>query len=267
MGPVEDDSDNEFVFKTAAISPKLESSSSASVQNISTQTSTSSQSSMGKSSITEISRTESQDTSSAIKTTVRLPVLDAKISELKREMDVKILALSKQRLEEFVEREKEADRLREEEFLAKIASPKNVSSKTKTLTEDVEKLSLNEIKELDRKEKMMFKEMKEKAFEVWDEMRKEYEDNLKQMHVEQSARLSQESQLQESLKASGAVFDRELFEKVVERCGKGRNTAYGREKMSRFWEVLDRKNPKEASSPKKTAEDDQLLASLLGINA
>ena len=113
----------------------------------------------------------------------------------------------------------------------------------------------------------MFKEMKTKSEKTWIEFKEEYKRSLEQLHTEQAVRLSQELQLQESLQASGSVFDRELFEKVVDKCGKGRGTAFGKEKMARFWEVLDKSYPKGSSgatSPNKLDED-KLLASLLGL--
>lgn len=101
-------------------------------------------------------------------------------------------------------------------------------------------------------------------------MKKEYDEAIQQKQTEQAVKLSQETQLQESIKACGSVFDLELFEKVVDKCGKGRNSVYGRERMARFWEVLDRDhrnsnfNSGSGDKHKKTAEDDKILAALLG---
>lgn len=249
--------DDDFVFKSAVISPKLESTAS-----INSPSSASNSNSFSELQSTTNSHSCSQEASTAsIKTTsVRVPALDSMISELKREQDAELARLSKVRLEEFLKIEKEADELREQEAAMKITSPK--APKSKPLTTDLEFAQ-----EIDRKEELMFAEMKESAKETWKELRKDYQDALKQMHTEQAARLSQESQLQESLKASGAVFDRQLFERVVERCGKGRSTAYGKEKMARFWEVLDRSHSSNANNVSCKDEDDKVLASLLGLNA
>lgn len=272
----EDENESEFVFKTAT-SPKLNS-------NTNTPEASKLNSESSINSITEKLATSSIDINNdnandiqvkpEIKTNPKFPALDAFIAEKKKEMDTELAKLSKERLEEFIRREKEADELKEQELKTKLDTSitnkdlnltnNSNSNKSKNETEEKEKQSAEEI---DRKEEEMFKEMREKAKETWKELEQEYQAGLEQMYTEQSARLSNESQLQESLKVSGRVFDKELFEKVVERCGKGRNTAYGKEKMSRFWEVLDRKYPKDANaskSPHNKQDDDKLLASLLG---
>lgn len=253
--------DEDFVFKTAT-SPKLDLNSNSNTPKASKFDSESS-----INSITEklISSSIEIQVKPEIKTNIKLPALDAFIAEKKKEIDTELAKLSEERLEEFINREKEADEMKEQELKTKLNNSItnkdfNLSKRSNDLTEQ-EKQSAEEI---DRKEEEMFKEMRESAKETWKELEQEYQAGLEQMYTEQSARLSNESQLQESLKVSGSVFDKDLFEKVVERCGKGRNTVYGKEKMSRFWEVLDRKYPKDAKSPHNKQDDDKLLASLLG---
>ena len=252
--------DEDFVFKTAT-SPKNSNSLAPNTSKLSSN----SESSINL--ITEKMNSSSIDiqVKPEIKTNTKLPALDAFIAEKKKEIDAELFKLSKERLEEFIRREKEADEMKEQELKTKFNNSItnkdfNTSKRSNDLTEQ-EKQSAEEI---DRKEEEMFKEMRESAKETWKELRQEYQTGLEQMYTEQSARLSNESQLQESLKVSGSVFDKDLFEKVVERCGKGRNSVYGKEKMSRFWEVLDRKYPKDAKSPRNKQDDDKLLASLLG---
>ena len=200
----------------------------------------------------------------------RLPELDAFIAEKKRQMDAELNKLARERLDQFISKEKEADCMREEEFASMVNSPKSATGTGPILTDELgtEKLE-KRAKEIDEMENKMFIEMREKAKEVWKELEQDYKATLDRLHQEQSVRLAQESQLQESLKASGAVFNRELFEKVVEKCGKGRNSAYAKEKMARFWEVLERSHPVKSSPTKDGSPDldkDKLLASLLGIS-
>ena len=236
--------DDDFVFKPAAISPKLSNSDGTVNSNINS-----------------ISASQSINQSQSIptQTNVRYSFLDNFINEKKKEMDSELNELSKERLEEFLKREKEADKQREKEFQLRVNSPKNEH-------ENRDFTSKSDYELLDKKEEELFKVMKEQAKETWKELRQEYQKSLEQLHLEQSARLSQELQLQESLQASGRVFDRDLFEKVVEKCGKGRATAFGKEKMARFWEILDKSYPKNTSamSPNKL-DDDKVLASLLGL--
>ena len=192
---------------------------------------------------------------------MRFPDLDAFVSEKRKEMDSELTKLGKARFEEFLKREREADKLREEELASSVAS---IATSPKTLKTRNSNLDFNEI---DEKEQEMFKDMRSKATETWTELETEYKNNLAQLHTEQSARLAQESQLQESLKAAGSVFDRELFDAIIDKCGKGKSTAFGKEKMSRFWEVLERIYPKNSSPPRSPSNEseDKLLASLLGI--
>lgn len=199
-------------------------------------------------------------------TNTRFSELDSFIADKKRQMDTELNQLASERLQEFINKEREADRLRQEEFASMAQSPK--SSSGAVLTEELRaEIVEKRAKEVDEKEAEMFKEAREKAKEVWKELEEEYKATLSQLYQEQAARLAQESQLQESLKASGAVFNRELFEKVVEKCGKGKNSVYAREKMARFWEVLERSHPESTSKTENTPDldKDKLLASLLGI--
>ena len=195
---------------------------------------------------------------------------DSFIAERKRQMDAELGKLGQERLEQFLNKEKEADRLREEEFASILQSPKCDSGASPALTEELRNETFEKrAEEIDTKEAEMFEEMREKAKGSWKELEEEFKASLVQLHQEQSARLVQESQLQESLKASGTIFNRELFEKVVEKCGKGKESAYAKEKMARFWEVLDRSHPASSSPDNNSKTDldkDKLLASLLGIN-
>lgn len=255
------DDDDDFVFKPAAVSPK----SSTSLSEVPKAENFDNLKSNNVTSPNNINSTFSNSTtlSSAAIKTMRFPELDAFISEKKKEMDSELANLGKERLEEFLRREKEADKRREEEFLnaSRPTSPKFDSRKT---------IKDSDYSKIDAEEEKILEEKRIKAKETWKELESEYEANLSQMHTEQSARLAQESQLQESLKAAGSVFDRELFDAIVDKCGKGRSSAFGKEKMSRFWEVLERSHPKNVSqkSPGASSEsEDKLLASLLGINA
>lgn len=199
-------------------------------------------------------------------TNTRFSALDSFIADKKRQMDTELNQLASERLQEFINKEREADRLRQEEFASMVQSPK--SSSGAVLTEELRaEIVEKRAGEVDEKEAEMFKEAREKAKEVWKELEEEYKATLSQLYQEQAARLAQESQLQESLKASGAVFNRELFEKVVEKCGKGKNSVYAREKMARFWEVLERSHPESTFKTENTPDldKDKLLASLLGM--
>jgi hypothetical protein len=250
--------DDDFVFKPAT-SPKSNESKS-SINESTNETIKSIQ--------TPLKSTQShgspngESTHNVQANNMRLSFLDDLIKEKKKEMDFELNKLAKTRFEEFLEKEKAADKEREEEFqIQKEVAEGEISFKKKNEN------NFNSFKTLDEKEEEMFKEMKLKAQETWKELKSEYQKSLEQLHIEQAARLSQELQLQESLHASGSVFDRDLFEKVVEKCGKGRRTAFGKEKMARFWEVLDKSYPKTitgVASPNKL-DDDKLLASLLGL--
>lgn len=234
---------DDFIFKSAT------SNNTANASNCNSNTS--SQSSVN---IANLSPTTATNNNS-VKTNTRLPALDAFISVKKREMDSELNKLGKERLEEFLNREKQA----EQQLYASVNN--TIVSEKKQQKKDYEVIG----RELDEKEVEMFKALRVRATETWRELEEEYKKTLKDLETEQTARLVQESQLQESLKAGGSVFDRELFEKLVEKCGKGRNTPFGREKMTRFWEVLDRSFPKgTGNGVTKSADDDKLLSTLLG---
>lgn len=251
-----DDFEDEFVFKPATTSPNIDNSFSK--NNISIESVNSPIDNEAT-----ISKSENRSDSSIISSSsnLRFPQLDAFIAEKRKEFDLELGKLSKNRLEEFMKMEKAKDEaaVRGEEREGEGEEGPFVKSDEK-LKKNYEKVA----KEADEKEAKQFEVMREKAKSTWQELRSEFEESLKQMHSEQSIRLAQESQLQDSLRASGTVFNRELFEKIVEKCGKGRKTAYGREKMSRFWEVFDRKFPSESTNSASPAENDQILASLLG---
>lgn len=245
--------EDDFVFKPAT-SPKLNESRN-NIQKLSQQ--------ISKQSIQETIQSPQsvQSTHNTQVNNIRFPFLDDLILAKKKEMDLELNKLAKSRFEEFLEREKAADKRIEEEFQFQKGEPAAEANNK----DDNKETSQFEL--LDKKEEEMFKEMKARAEKTWIEFKEEYMNSLEQMHKEQAVRLSLELQLQESLQASGSVFNRELFEKVVEKCGKGRGTAFGKEKMARFWEVLDKSYPKGSSganSPSKLDED-KLLTSLLGL--
>lgn len=255
--------DDEFVFKPAVHNNNSSSNSSSSSDSVKLEYKTSNS--------TIITPINSNTNTIPLSHTppLKYPELDSFIAERKRQMDAELSKLAHDRLAQFLRNEKEADRQREEEFASMASSPK--TSASPVLTEELRMETLEKkAAELDEKEAELFKEMKAKAKETWKELEQEYKTTtLHQLHLEQSARLAQESQLQESLKASGAIFNRQLFEKVVEKCGKGRGTVYAKEKMARFWEVLDRTYPESESdgASEDKPDSDKLLASLLGINA
>ena len=261
--------DDEFVFKPAVLNNNNNSSSSNSKDKSSDSVELEYKTS--NSPIIAASNNNSNITNNTIPLSHNPPLkyseLDSFIAERKRQMDAELSKLAHDRLAQFLRNEKEADRKRDEEFASMASSPK--TSASPVLTEELRMETLEKkAAELDEKEAELFKEMKAKAKETWKELEQEYKTTtLHQLHLEQSARLAQESQLQESLKASGAIFNRQLFEKVVEKCGKGRGTVYAKEKMARFWEVLDRTYPEESDGDSKDKPDsDKLLASLLGLN-
>lgn len=251
---------DDFVFK-----PATTSNDNVNISNINNKNDSSSiSSSSGSNSNSNIAnKSPTVNTSPTInnsnnigKTNMRLPALDAFITERKREMDSELNKLGKERLEEFLNREKEAEKQSE---MNKIFD--DIEIEEPEQKKDFEALG----KQFDEMEAEMFEKMKRKAVETWKELEEEYKKTIKDLETEQTGRLIQESQLQESLKASGSVFDKQLFEKLVEKCGKGRNTPFGREKMARFWQVLDRTFPKDTENQINSKDDDdKLLVSLLG---
>lgn len=240
------ETDDDFVFKEATTSPK--SPESKSTISASDHISNSS-----KSSITITTPTDNNNNNNHI-ISFRFSFLDTFIAEKRREIDSELNKLAKERFDEFVKREKE----QQETTIEQEKEEENIVSKPVVKDEKF-------YEELDKKEQEMFEAMRVKAQKTWKELREEHQKSLEHLRTEQSARLSQESQLQESLQASGSVFDRDLFEKVVEKCGKGRGTAFGKEKMTRFWEVLDKSHPKGTTTSPNKIEEDKVLASLLGL--
>lgn len=111
---------------------------------------------------------------------------------------------------------------------------------------------------LDERERELFASMKAAAAEFWSAKHAEWA-SQHQSHLQQQAtRLAASNDLQERLLNANRDFDLRLFEEVISACGRGRDSTFAKERMSRFWECLLRDD---GSVQSKT---DDLLQDLLG---
>jgi len=95
------------------------------------------------------------------------------------------------------------------------------------------------IEQVDAQERSRIDELRTAAKNTWATLEAEHRRRLEAIHSEQAHRLAVEQEWSRAASAGGAVLDRVLFEKIVEKCGKGRDSAYGKDKMARFWQVFD----------------------------
>lgn len=130
------------------------------------------------------------------------------------------------------------------------------------------------IQSADAHDKDMFEHMRVKAADTWTELQAEHTQRLQRREAEQDKKMAEDADIVSTLKDGSPVFDRSLFDRTVERCGRGRDSVYARDKMQRFWQTLDRSFPpstvKETSIPAMSASSDEkdakrrLLAALEG---
>ena len=126
------------------------------------------------------------------------------------------------------------------------------------------------IARVDAEEVEIIKKLKEKAAESWAARTTEHSARIKKMQEDQATRLAKDQSILNSAIRNTSEFDCRAFEFIVDKCGKGRSSAYGREKMSRFWEVYDRMHGASAGSgvdrsTSSVKEQQEILDALKGI--
>ena len=122
-------------------------------------------------------------------------------------------------------------------------------------------LSEEEAARLDSEEAQKQTELKAAAAQIWMELRRDRDDQMAELLARQTVRLAAEDALARKLKNSPSL---DCFEDVAEACGKGRNSAYAKNKMARFWAVFDRQHPSSGKATSPESEDNraQVLAVL-----
>lgn len=121
------------------------------------------------------------------------------------------------------------------------------------------------IAQVDAEERARIDELRAAAKATWSTLETEHDRRLEAIHTEQARRLASEQEWSRAASAAGPVLDRGLFEKLVERCGKGRDSAYARDKMARFWQAFDQDVRAVAGSAAASSAQDEIINMLKGL--